>query len=66
MRLRGLLLVLPGACWWAFFYWKDLQIEALAKTDPMMYSMTREGRMQTPYAISFWASLVFVAVGSAM
>jgi hypothetical protein len=48
MRLRGLLLVLPGACRWAFFYWKDLQIEAIAKTDPMMYSMIREGRMQTP------------------
>ncbi len=66
MRIRGLFAVLPGACWWAFLYWKELQIEAMAKTEPMMYSMIREGRMRTSYAIASWVSLLLVAVGSAM
>jgi hypothetical protein len=38
----------------------------MSKTDPMMYSMIREGRMRMSYAIASWVSLFLVAVGSAM
>jgi hypothetical protein len=66
VKISGLFLVLPGACWWGFLYWKELQIKAMAKTDPMMYSMIREGRLRTSYAIATWVLLLLVAVGTAM
>jgi hypothetical protein len=62
MRIRGLFFVLPAACWLAFLYWNELQIKAMAKTDPMIYSMIREGRLRTSYAIATWVSLLLVAV----
>jgi hypothetical protein len=66
VKIRGLFLALPGACWWTFLYWNELQIKAMAKTDPMMYSMIREGRLRTSYAIATWVSLLLVAVGIAV
>jgi hypothetical protein len=32
----------------------------------MMYSMIREGRLRTSYAIATWVSLLLVAVGIAV